>query len=88
MTLKAHALLAQKCSELYPQTHTCMYVHKHSRNKVGVGAHTHTKENCAEIAKPREMGNLSRVGKVVRPTGLWVWRPWLRLKPASQKGGL
>lgn len=47
----------------------------------------HTLQNSAEIAKPREMGNLSRVGKVVRPTGLWVWRPWPRLKPASQKGG-
>lgn len=50
--------------------------------------HTHTpQEKTAEIAKPREMGNLSKVGKVVRPTVLWVWKPWLRLKPDSQKGG-
>ena len=40
-----------------------------------------------QIAKPREMGNLSSVGKVVGLRRVWVWRPQLRLKPATQKKG-
>lgn len=44
-------------------------------------AHVHTHK----IAKPREMSNLSSVGKVKGLRRVWVWRPQLRLKPATQK---
>lgn len=49
---------------------------------VHVHTHTHT-----QIAKPRDMGNLSSVGKVVGLRRVWVGRPQLRLKPATQKRG-
>lgn len=73
------------------KTHyVCIHKNAVKTDKLGeicCSTQTHTQhESSGAIAKPKEMGNLSRVGKVESLTVLWVLKLWLRLKTDSQKG--